>query len=347
MVRHGIAGHMVFRGEVFVSRFLVGWPGRMSRSFGHNATNLAGIMLGALLLMPALTQAVSAADQLKSGAVNIGNDITLHYIEQGSGIPVIFVHGSLSDLSYWQDQVVAFSKSYRAIAYSRRYNFPNQNPTVTGYSAITDADDLAAFIAAMHLGKVYILGHSYGALTGLFLATRHPELIRALVIAEPPAVSLLQHLSNKNAQRGEAMYADVYRRMVTPMKAKFTQGDPDAGVGIFMDYVFNDPKAWEKMSPEDRADPMRNAHEWEVMMPQGTLFPELAPLAVRNITSPVLIISGGKTIPFLALLDRELAQLIPGSRNIVFADAGHQMWLQHPVECRDAAEAFFRAHIGP
>jgi pimeloyl-ACP methyl ester carboxylesterase len=77
------------------------------------------------------------------------------------------------------------------------------------------------------------------------------------------------------------------------------------------------------------------------------LFPELDPLAVRNITSPVLIISGGKTIPFLALLDRELAQLIPGSRNIVFADAGHQMWLQHPVECRDAVEAFFRAHIGP
>jgi hypothetical protein len=32
-------------------------------------------------------------------------------------------------------------------------------------------------------------------------------------------------------------------------------------------------------------------------------------------------------------------------RNIMFADAGHQMWLQHPVKCRDDVEAFFHAHM--
>jgi pimeloyl-ACP methyl ester carboxylesterase len=212
----------------------------------------------------------------------LGHDITLHYIEQGSGVPVIFVHGSLSDSSYWRDQVVAFSKPYRAIAYSRRYNFPNRDPALPGYSAVTDADDLAAFIGAMHLGKVYIVGHSYGALTGLFLATRHPELIRALVLAEPPVVSLLRHLPSKYSQLGEAMYDDIYRRMVAPMQADFSQGDPDAGVGVFMDYVFNDPHAWANMSPGDHAETMKDAHEWDVMMTQGTLFPEIAPQEQRN-----------------------------------------------------------------
>jgi non-heme chloroperoxidase len=312
---------------------------------GRAAATRASIVLAGLLLMPAPAQALDTVGQVKSGAVNIGHDITLHYIEQGSGAPVIFVHGSLSDFSYWQDQVVAFSKSYRAIAYSRRYNFPNQNLALPGYSAVTDADDLAAFIVAMHLGKVYIVGHSYGALTGLFLATRHPELIRALVIAEPPAVSLLRHLWSKNSQQGKAMYEDIYRRMVAPMQAEFTRGDSEAGVGVFMNYVFNDPHAWANTSPEDRADSMKNAHEWEVMMTRGTLFPAIEPRAIHNIEVPVLIISGGKTLPFLALLDRELAQLIPRSRNIVFADAGHQMWLQHPVECRDDVQAFFRAQM--
>ena len=326
--------------------FLVGWRRRhVSRLIGHDVTNLASIMLTALLLMPALALALGAAEQVKSGTVHIGNNITLHYIEQGTGIPVIFVHGSLSDLSYWQDQVGAFSESYRAIAYSRRYNFPNQNPTEPGYSAVTDADDLAALIVAMHLGKVYIVGHSYGALTGLFLATRHPELIRALVVAEPPAVSLLRHLSSKNSRHGEALYEDIYRRMVAPMKANFIQGESDAGVGVFFNYVFNDPTAWANMPAGDRADTMKNAHEWEVMMRQGTLFPEIDPMAIHNIGVPVLIISGGKTLPFLALIDRELGRPIPRSRNVVFADAGHQMWLQHPVECRDDVEAFFRAHM--
>jgi pimeloyl-ACP methyl ester carboxylesterase len=38
-----------------------------------------------------------------------------------------------------------------------------------------------------------VVGHSYGALTALFLAAWHPELIRRLVLCEAPAVSLLDH----------------------------------------------------------------------------------------------------------------------------------------------------------
>jgi non-heme chloroperoxidase len=327
-------------------RISVDWRRRHMSALG-GATTLTSIVLAGMLLMPLPAWALGTEAQVRSAAVNIGHDITLHYIEQGSGLPVVFVHGSLSDLSYWRDQVVAFSQRYRAIAYSRRYNFPNRNSALPGYSAVTDADDLAAFIGALHLGKVYIVGHSYGALTGLFLATRHPELIRALVLAEPPAVSLLRHLPSKYAQLGEATYDDIYRRMVAPMQADFSRGDPDAGVGVFMDYVFNDPHAWANMSARDRADTMKDAHEWDVMMTEGTLFPEIAPQAIHNIKVPVLLMSGDKSYPFLALIDRELARLIPRSRNIVFADAGHQMWLQHPLECRDDVEAFFRGKDGP
>jgi non-heme chloroperoxidase len=346
MVFRRIAGCIDFPGELFMTRFFVERrQDHISALIRRAVTALASAVLAGMPLMPAVASANGALEPVKSGAVNIGNDITLNYIERGSGVPVIFVHGSLSDLSYWQDQVVAFSKTYRAIAYSRRYNFPNQNPELPGYSALADADDLAAFIDAMHLGKVYVVGHSYGALTALFLATRHPELIRALAIAEPPAVSLLQHLPRRKSKQGEAMYDDIYRRMVVPMQADFSRRDADAGVGVFMDYVLNDPHAWTNMPPSDRAETMKNAHEWDVMMTQGTLFPELAPQTIHNIELPVLIISGGKTIPFLALIDRELARLIAGSRNIIFADAGHQMWQQHPVECRDDVEAFFHAHM--
>src|SRR5215472_14482606 len=101
-------------------------------------------------------------------AVEIGNGITLHYVDLGKGIPVVFVHGSLSDGGYWVDQLGEFAKHYRAIAYSRRYNYPNSNPTRAGYSAVVDAEDLAGLIGALHLGRVVVIGHSYGALTALF-----------------------------------------------------------------------------------------------------------------------------------------------------------------------------------
>ncbi len=302
-----------------------------------------GMLTLALAFASGAASAATRSHNVVFGAVNIGQRITLHYAEEGRGTPVIFVHGSLGDFRYWKDQVDAFAKHYRAIAYSRRYSFPNSNPARPGYSAVTDADDLAALIKAMHLGKVYVVGHSYGALTGLFLAVRHPQLIRALVLAEPPAVSLLNDLPGNEANAGKAMYADIERRMVAPMKADFAKGDRSAGVGVFIDYVFNDPHAWQNWSPAERAATLQDAHEWDVMMTTGELFPPISPAQVRGIKVPVLIMSGGKSYAFLGPIDRELAQLIPGSQSVVFPNDGHQMWYQSPVLCRHDVEAFFRS----
>jgi non-heme chloroperoxidase len=156
-------------------------------------------------------------DSTVKRTVNVGHGITLHYLEAGSGTPVIFVHGSLSDAEYWNDQIVPFAQHYRVFAYSRRYNYPNVNPPGTGYSAVVDAEDLKGFIEALNLAPAVVIGHSYGALTALFLAAKHPALVRAVVLAEPPAISLLQHISGSESGKAQAMFDDIQRRMVNPM----------------------------------------------------------------------------------------------------------------------------------
>lgn len=284
--------------------------------------------------------ALSNTDAPIIRTVDIGHGITLHYEEMGKGTPVIFVHGSLSDEGYWADQIGPFAERYRAIAYSRRYNYPNINPDYPGYSAVVDAEDLASFIHALHLGKVVVIGHSYGALTALFLAVKHPDLVLALVLAEPPAISLLANLPGDKAQTGKAMFEDIQERMVGPMQQAFRRGDRDAGIAIFIDYVFNDPHAWDKMPEPARRETLRDSHEWDVMMTTGVLFPAIEPLSIRKITSPVLILSGAKSYPFLGLITEELARLLPNNEAIVFPDAGHQMWYQAPAACRQAVEAF-------
>lgn len=185
---------------------------------------------------------------------------------------------------------------------------------------------------------------SYGALTTLLLATEHPELIRAAVLAEPPDISLLRHLPDEQAAKGNAMFADIQKRMVTPMVAQFARGNTDGGVGAFIDYVFNDPGAWSGMSAADRAAVLRDAREWEVMMTRGTLFSEIDPAAIHQIRIPVLIMSGGVSYEFLQYIDQELARLIPGAESIVYPDAGHQMCLKYPRLCRDDAVTFFQRH---
>lgn len=272
--------------------------------------------------------------------VTLSNNVTLHYIELGHGDPVVFVHGSLSDYSYWAEQVDTFAKQYHVVDYSRRYNYPNNNQPVPNYSAITDAEDLAELIKVLHLPPVNLIGHSYGALAGLFLATRHPELLHKLILAEPPAVSLLEHLSGDKAEEGKAMFADIQARMVAPMRHAFEAGDRNAGIAAFLAYVFNDPQAWQKMSPAARAETLRDANEWDVMMSNGVLFPAIEPDAIRRIRVPVLLISGAKSYPFIRLIDDELARLLLINEHLIVPDAGHQMWLQAPNLCREKAEIF-------
>src|SRR5215472_6799354 len=263
---------------------------------------------------PSLTaQTQGAAPALKK--VSVRDGVELHYEERGQGTPVIFIHGSLSDGSYWHDQLPAFAEAgFRAIAYSRRYNSPNKNNPRPGYSAVVDADDLAALIEKLHLGKVDVVGHSYGALTALFLAVRHPELVRRLVLCGAPAVSLLGHLPGDKSAIGKETLADIQARMVKPMQAAFRKGDEEAGVRVFIGYVMRDPQAWDNMSKAAHEETLKNVREWDVMMTTGESFPDLDPQAVRSIHAPVLLLSGEKSHPFLGLIDEELARLLPDNR---------------------------------
>jgi non-heme chloroperoxidase len=304
-------------------------------------TNPRLLILAAVLAMvgsSGLAEKNSTEPQVH--AASIGHGIILHYVEEGTGVAVIFVHGSLSDGGYWADQIGRFAKQYRAIAYSRRYNYPNANPARRGYSAVVDSDDLAAFIHTLHLGKVVVIGHSHGALTGLFLAARHPEMVRALVLAEPPAVSLLADVHGDERERGKEMLYEIRHRLVTPMQQAYQKGDREEGIRVFMAYVFNDPHAWDKMSQSSRDHTLQDAHEWDVMMTTGTLFPAITRQAVQRISAPVLILMGANSYPFLGVIGRELARLLPRSETIVFPDAGHQMWLQDPEACHRDVEKF-------
>ena len=114
-------------------------------------------------VLPLVVLAQETTNQISLREVRV-NGAELHYVDQRSGVPVVFVHGGLEDYRAWQGQVEAFSERYRAIAYSRRYNYPNRRVVrESRYSPIVDADDLAALIKKLGLVPVHVVGHSYGA----------------------------------------------------------------------------------------------------------------------------------------------------------------------------------------
>ncbi len=114
------------------------------------------------------------------------NGVELTYIERSSGPVVILLHGGQADYRAWEFAMGYLSKNYRVISYSRRYNYPNNNP-VTGnrHAAYVEAKDLAAFIDALKIKRVHLVGTSIGAYTALIYTVRKPAKVITLSIAEP------------------------------------------------------------------------------------------------------------------------------------------------------------------
>jgi pimeloyl-ACP methyl ester carboxylesterase len=115
----------------------------------------------------------------------------LAYVETGRGPPLVLVHGGMQDYRTWAGHMAALGQHFHVIAYSRRNHFPNEVSPQGWADTAADlhAQDLAGLIAALRLGPVNLVAHSSGAHAALFFVDRHPELVRALVINEPPPAS--------------------------------------------------------------------------------------------------------------------------------------------------------------
>ncbi len=74
------------------------------------------------------------------------NGVELSYVHQGTGTPIVFVHGAFSDLRIWEAQRPAVAQLYRFIAYNQRYHGTDPWPDEgQHYTAATHAADLTAF----------------------------------------------------------------------------------------------------------------------------------------------------------------------------------------------------------
>ena len=274
------------------------------------------------------------------------NGAELHYVDQGKGVAVIFVHGGLDDYRVWQPQMEAFSQRYRTLAYSRRYNYPNPRVAPrTDYSAIVDADDLAALIRKLKLAPAHIVGVSYGAYVALLLAARHPELVRSLVLSEPPVLQWLPEMEG-----GKPLFTEFMTKVWEPAARGFRVGD-EAGVKAAVDgfgelgYSGTDQKmTFATLPPEVRSALLENAPEWRALTMSKDAFPALPLEAVRRIRAPTLLLSGQRSLTLHGMIDSQLERLLPQKERIILSNATHEMWNEYPEECRRAALVFFAKH---
>lgn len=107
-----------------------------------------------------------------------------YYERRGHGPPIVFIHGALSDHTAAARQLEAFSDEYTAIAYDVRGHGKTPNPQHAPYSIDDLAEDLHAFVSALDLERPVVCGVSMGGMIAQVYASRHPDQLRGLVLAD-------------------------------------------------------------------------------------------------------------------------------------------------------------------
>ncbi|GAB3643563.1 alpha/beta fold hydrolase [Spirosoma arcticum] len=99
---------------------------------------------------------------IKAGTDTSGEDIKLFYTDQGTGNPVVLIHGWPLSHEMWDYQMAELPKhNLRVVAYDRR-GFGKSTQTWDGYDYDTLADDLKAVLDELDLHNVTLVGFSMG-----------------------------------------------------------------------------------------------------------------------------------------------------------------------------------------
>jgi pimeloyl-ACP methyl ester carboxylesterase len=267
------------------------------------------------------------------------NGAELNYIEQGEGDPVIFVHGTLDDYRTWGQQIEPFSKHYHVIAYSRRYHYPNVwISDGKDYSATLHARDLAELIKELGFESAHIVGHSYGAYVSLILACEHPEMVRSLVLCEPPLFAWLLNIPG-----GDILLADFIADAWEPARQAFEQGETEQAVKLVANGILG-KGFFDKLPQEVRSGAMDNARELRAETQSSDYVPLFSCRDVQTIKVPTLLVKGEFSSKFLHLIIDRLEQCLPYSESTIIPDAIHLMNNMNPQVFNDTVLSFLTRH---
>jgi pimeloyl-ACP methyl ester carboxylesterase len=229
----------------------------------------------------------------------------LHYVECGSGAPLVLIHGALSSAETWYRHVEAFSGRYRVLAYdSVNHGLSSNSPR--GEPEPDRADELEGFLAAMGAPRPILAGQSMGGMTILRWAIRHPDDARALIIS------------------GMGVPREA-RAGVSPLQQPIADDVLFLGVSESFTPAFYAAEPWlvdryiRARSTAVRLEAQRFPRETTASNPPWE--PRALAEGVARIAAPMLIMVG--SLDGLRPWAEYLHELLPGARFEVIEDAAH------------------------
>jgi pimeloyl-ACP methyl ester carboxylesterase len=257
------------------------------------------------------------------------NGTDLYCETRGSGPAVLFVSGATGDAGHFARVADLLADEFTVVTYDRRGN--SRSPRPAGWattSAEEQADDAAALLRALDLAPAAVYGNSGGAIIATCLLLRHPRVVRAAILHEPPLMSVLAH--------PEAIMDMIQSRV----HAGMAQAGPRGGVEAFVRFAAGDAN-FDRLDPSLRERMLGNG-ETLFGIELGALEsyrPSEAELA--SVAVPVHVLAGPESAPFF----REAAGWLGGRLGVPVEQSpgAHTPQFDHPAALAALIRPWLRA----
>lgn len=252
--------------------------------------------------------------------IDVGG-VTFAYRDLGpdSGVPVIFLHHLMAVLDDWDPRVIDGVAAHRRVI-----AFDNRGVGASGGSVPHTVEEMGrdaiAFIRALGLKKVDLLGFSLGGGVAQMVVLQAPEIVRRIILAG-------------TGPRGGGGIDEITRiAVIAYLKAALTLSDPrnflffprtPDGKGAAKDYFCR-----LKERTKDRDKPISLQARRAQLKAIGTAGLS-APDDLSVITQPVFVVNGDRDLMVSSSHSADMARRLPNAKLTIYPDSGHGGVFQH------------------
>ena len=253
------------------------------------------------------------------------NGLTLAYTDEGTGTPVVFVHGFPLNRSMWAPQVQALSRQHRVITVDLRGHGESDAP-LWRYTMEQFADDLTGVLDHLSIQQAVMAGLSMGGYILFALYRKYANRVNALILSDTRA--------QPDTDEGRAGRFNM-------AQSAYTQGS-----GAIADVMLS--KLLCPASLHTRPELVQQVRGMITAMTLGGIAGDLMGMAdrpdsvplLRTITCPTLIIVGELDLATPPSDARVMSEQIPGAQLKIIPGAAHLPNLEQPEAFNDAVRSF-------
>lgn len=261
-------------------------------------------------------------------------DGALHYTQQGSGPPLVLIHGGWQDSASWEHQIEYFAEEYSVITYDIRGHGRTGKTATAAYSIDLFADDLETLLRKLGVEQPILVGLSVGGMIARTVLERQPDSIRGAVVGGPvqslpslgfadlnPFFSPVQSVSQMVSTLGSA---GAFRALLNTMRT--ANGGP-----------------WLSLDSDVREQAIAAAGtvpKAEYTKVFQALY-DHEPIDLSHVETPLLVLYGDHEASRIKRQGRQLAERTPRGRQLEISDAAHLVNQDNPEAFNRACAEFF------